>query len=270
MDWNKTKTIFIIVFAILNVFLYSLYVNRYTEVKRIDVQGETKIEERLKMDGITYPKLPEIETASFASGEVWVFDPKEVKDAKGQTLRLTDDRGTIVGVPKEPVSIKGEDGKLDFGGLLDKYVKNGSDYKLWKADEKKREAVFFQTIDSLPFYFNQSSTLTVHWNEALEVTDYQQRLMDEIVLFNQEKDLFPPIQAINALYSRGYLKTDSTITKVEMGYSPLVQLTKTQVFAPTWHIHVKLNDGTSEDFFVNAVDGKVLDKLPEQIIEEDG
>ncbi|MET3575900.1 two-component system regulatory protein YycI [Bhargavaea ullalensis] len=270
MDWSKTKTIFIIVFAILNVFLYSLYVNRYTELQKIEVLGETNVEDRLKLDGISYPKLPEIGTASYASGEVRIFEDKETKEAKGQVIRLRDDGKTIVSDFEKPVSIKGDGDKPDFGPLLDKYVKGGSDYTLWKIDEEKQEAVFFQKIGSLPVYFNKNSTLTVQWNDSMEATGYRQRMMDEIVPFNQEKDLFPPIQAINALYSRGFLKTDSEITKIEMGYSPHVQLTKTQVFAPTWHIHVKLKDGTSEDYFVNAVDGRILDKLSEQFIEEDG
>lgn len=49
MDWNRTKSIFIFVFLILNIFLYTLYVNRYNEAKDIEVPGEKTIEARLKM-----------------------------------------------------------------------------------------------------------------------------------------------------------------------------------------------------------------------------
>lgn len=270
MDWSKTKTIFIIVFAVLNVFLYSLYVNRFTELQRLEVLGETKIEDRLKIDGITYQKLPEIANASYVSGEGRIFGPELQKDLNDQEIRLLEDGSVVEAELKKPVSIKGEGDSLDFSEFLGKHVKGGTSYTLWKSNEKKREAVFFQQIGPYPIYFNANSTLVVNWNEDLEVTDYVQKMMDELVPSNEEKDLFPPIQAINALYSKGMLKTDSEITKVEMGYSPLVMLTQTQVFAPTWHIHVKLNDGATEDYFVNAVDGKILDKLPEQISGEDG
>ncbi|MBO1914844.1 hypothetical protein J4G37_59715, partial [Microvirga sp. 3-52] len=58
MDWNKTKTILIVVFSILNVFLYSLYLDRHNDAQSLKVMGETSIEESLKLDDISYGELP--------------------------------------------------------------------------------------------------------------------------------------------------------------------------------------------------------------------
>ena len=52
MDWNKTKTIFIIVFSILNVFLLSLYLGRYNESQQMDKPSDTPISEKLAIDNI--------------------------------------------------------------------------------------------------------------------------------------------------------------------------------------------------------------------------
>ncbi|MBH9787687.1 transcriptional regulator, partial [Clostridioides difficile] len=41
--------------------------------------------------------------------------------------------------------------------------------------------------------------------------------------------------------------------------STLVKLTRTQVLVPTWEVQVKLSDGTKEEYFVNAVEGKVIE-----------
>jgi len=38
-----------------------------------------------------------------------------------------------------------------------------------------------------------------------------------------------------------------------------VQLTEKQVFAPTWRVHVELHDGKNEDYFINAVEGKIIE-----------
>ena len=46
---------------------------------------------------------------------------------------------------------------------------------------------------------------------------------------------------------------------MKLGYSTLAQLTKTQVFAPTWYIHVELSSGELEDYFINAIDGKIIE-----------
>lgn len=48
LDWNKTKTIFIVVFSILNVFLYSLYVDRVMETQNVQVLGKHRL--RIHLD----------------------------------------------------------------------------------------------------------------------------------------------------------------------------------------------------------------------------
>lgn len=46
---------------------------------------------------------------------------------------------------------------------------------------------------------------------------------------------------------------------MKLGYSTLVQLTQTQVFVPTWDIRVETEDDNQEEYFVDAVEGKVID-----------
>ncbi|MBB4827135.1 regulatory protein YycI of two-component signal transduction system YycFG [Sporosarcina luteola] len=41
MDWSRTKTIFIVVFSILNVFLIALYTNQYQAGDNLQVAGIT-------------------------------------------------------------------------------------------------------------------------------------------------------------------------------------------------------------------------------------
>ena len=53
-----------------------------------------------------------------------------------------------------------------------------------------------------------------------------------------------------------------------LGYSTLVQVTETQVFAPTWHVRVELKDGTIEDYFINAIEGKIIEFQLEPLDEE--
>jgi regulatory protein YycI of two-component signal transduction system YycFG len=269
VDWNKTKTIFIVVFAILNVFLFSLYMNRINGFDKLEVLGEDSIEDRLSGDDITYGELPEIKRASNVSGELKPVDPAELRELSGQTPRISDEH-RLVSQLDEPFSLEDGDGKLSFKDFLEEYVPQGEDYTLWEVDQENRTATFFQEIDGNTIYYNENSTLTVQWNEDREATGYEQTMVHNLVEFDVEKDLYSPIQAINALYrSSGVLKPGSNITDVELGYSPIVQLTQTQVFAPTWHIHIELEDGTSADHFVNAVDGKVLDKLSEPAIKEE-
>ena len=95
-------------------------------------------------------------------------------------------------------------------------------------------------MDDYPIYFNQNATLTIYWDEDENITGYEQRMFGEFVSYNKKKDLLSPIEAINTLYSRDYLKQDSTVINISLGYSTLIQLTKTQVFAPTWRCSCRI------------------------------
>lgn len=64
----------------------------------------------------------------------------------------------------------------------------------------------------------------------------------------------PPLKAIETLHQNGILKPKSNVTKVELGYSTLVQLTASQVLAPTWRIVVNGKD----NLFVNAFEGQII------------
>ncbi|GEK33719.1 hypothetical protein KSI01_12520 [Kurthia sibirica] len=96
MDWSKTKTIFIIVFSILNVFLYSVYVNNYNEEKDLEILGETSLESDLKRANITLNKLPNsVEKTTYMSGKIKQFENKDLEDLpKNQILTIRDN--TIV------------------------------------------------------------------------------------------------------------------------------------------------------------------------------
>lgn len=259
MDWNKTKTIFIIVFSILNVFLYSLYVNRHTEAQNVPVLGKTTIEEALKLDHITYELLPIYQNdSSYVSAKIVPYRKDEVEKLGGQVVVIMN--GTrIQSKMTTDVSIQNSKGEYYFTDFLSKYVVNGGEYELWEVDEDNRKAIFFQKTNGEPIFFSPKASLIVHWNREGEVTTYEQSMLEDFVNFNRKKDLLSPLEAIGTLNSRGYLKPDSKITRVSLGYSTLVQLTETQVFAPTWHIRVQLKDGEIEDYFVNAIEGKVIE-----------
>lgn len=259
LDWNKTKTIFIIVFSILNVFLYSLYINRYTQAQSIQFMGETSIEESLKSDNISIVELPSYKKeSSYVSADISVFLKENLLNYKNQKFSIIDESHITSELEKE-FKIRNTKGELQFSEFLLTYVPNGKDYILWKMDEEEREALFFQTVNDYPIYFNQNASLIVRWDEDENITGYDQKMFGEFISYNKKKALLSPIEAINVLYSRDYLRRDSTIKSVSLGYSTLIQLTKTQVFAPTWRIRVQLKDEKLEDYFINAIEGKVIE-----------
>lgn len=260
MDWNKTKSIFIAVFLVLNVFLYSQYLNIYKEAQKLEVLGETtKIEARLKEDNITYITLPmNIETASYLSGKMKHFQSTELPYFTNQDAVIEDETMLHVTMEK-PVKLRDLKDKDSFKEFVQMYVSEGDSYVLWEYDEESREAIFFQRMNDRTLYYNVGGIVKIYWNAAGEVFSYEQTMLEKLEDLEQQETILPPIQIIQVLYGRNLLKADSQITVMKLGYSTLVQLTQTQVFAPTWEVRVKTADGTEEYFFVNAVEGKIID-----------
>lgn len=270
MDWSKTKTIFIVVFSILNVFLYSLYVNQRTEAQNVQVIGKTSIEDLMKQENITY-NLPQVTKNDFSnvSANIKMFTKEELETLKSQSIVISDNT-QIVSHMSTAVSIQNAKGDFNFTDFLTKYVWNGAEYKEWEIDEENQKAIFFQTVKGEPIFYSQNAMLTIYWDEDYEVTHYEQRMLEKFSNYNRKKALLTQDEAVGSLATRGYLKQDSTVLGVTAGYSTLVQLTtETQVFAPTWNIRVKLKDGTIEDHFLNAIEGKVIEFQLEKIEKED-
>lgn len=258
MDWSKAKSIFIIAFLILNIFLYALYMNRHTEALEVQVLGEKNIEAKLKEDNIKYGTLPNIEKSKYVSASVKNFDKDDLKLKNIKSVKIEHDTKLIVTL-LTPVKIKDVNDVIGFNDFVNINVTNGTSYELWDIDVDNRTATFFQRVKDQTIYYNINGIVTLHWNENEEIYMYEQTMLTNIEEYNEDENLLTPIQAFQALYAKGLLKPNSNITEVKLGYSTLVQLTETQVFVPTWEVRVKKEDGTVEEYFVNAVAGNVID-----------
>lgn len=265
LDWNKTKSIFIIVFAILNVFLYSLYVERSSEAENFTLLGEGPIEQKLEDDDITYSELPENDRQEpYVHGTTKDFLAEEIP---GDDLQINILDGEFLNVVfNDPVLLPlTEDGDPDLQTFVADNILGGEDYTLWEVDAAQGRAVFFQEVNGRPLYYSENAKLTIYWNDLQEVTRYEQSMFDDIIPQELDQNLIPAIQAIHTLYQRTVLQPGTHVESAELGYSVFVQISEgRKMFLPTWHIVASLDDGTSEEYFVNAVKDGVIELKQEQ------
>lgn len=263
MDWSKTKTIFIIVFSILNVFLYSVYINNYNEEQELEVLGESNIESDLKNANISVGNLPvSTEKVTYVSGKINTFDNFDFDQVTRNQIITVSDNMIIEGTMKKPEKLEALNEKT-LTEFLKRTVFKGEEYRLWQINKSAREATFFQVMNDKTIFYNQSATIKVYWSEKEEITKYEQTMFGSLKVVGEKSMLIKPIQAIKTIFEKGYLKDHTTISFVNLGYSTLVPLTETQVLSPTWHIRAMVPDENGrkkqQDFFVNAVDNQILD-----------
>lgn len=238
----------------------------------MQVAGRTSIEDLMKQENITY-NVPQVVKSDFSyiSANMKSFSPEELEPLEDQTIEIID-HTKIESKMNKPVSIRNAKEEIYFKDFITKYVWNGAEYELWEVDKEARKAIFFQKVNGEPIFYSSNATLTIYWDEDYEVTHYEQRMLEEFSSDTHKKKVLTQDEAVGSLATRGFLRPDSKVLKVVPGYSSLVQLTGKQVFAPTWNIRVELKDGTIEDHFINAIEGKVidfkLDKLEEEELNE--
>jgi regulatory protein YycI of two-component signal transduction system YycFG len=253
VDWNKTKTIFILVFLILDLFLIYQYFEKKNS-NQYELIAESTFEERLSENEIKYTALPkESMKERYVSSKSKIFTEDDIKKLNNQVVTLYSNQKLFAKLEKPfPLSEGTHNEALD--AFVKETILNGDLYKYWDYDKATNAIIYYQTYNDKMFYNNMNGKLVLYMNANREVTSYEQTLLENIEEFNEKEEVLPAIKAIETLFSKGYLKPKSKITKVELGYYTLVQLTASHVLTPTWRIVI--ND--EENMYVNALEGQII------------
>ncbi|MEH7382023.1 two-component system regulatory protein YycI [Bacillus sp. JJ1533] len=256
MDWSKTKSLFIITFLILNIFLgYQLVQKR--DSSQLNVLSELSIDEELAAEEITYEALPkEPVELSYISGKVKIFTEEDVKSLKNQDVNL-ETAGVLKGKFKDPVKISFTD-QVRIQQFVKDNLLDGEKYTLWSVNEEEGTIVLVQTHNDYKVFgqsLNISGVIYLYVNDDHEVVSYEQTLIPEFIEHELE-DLITPKETLENLFKNSHLKSGSHVTKVEIGYYPLVPYSESQLLAPTWHVVID----DEVDIYVNAIEGQIIYK----------
>lgn len=254
MHWGQIKTVFIICFLVLNIFLVKQLLDRQEE--DITFISETSREEELEFninglgnlsdDNFTAPL---INATSYNYNEEAEVGLEALSD---QQMVVVDDY-YLFSRFNEPIAFDFRDPESD----IDDYVFNGSSYRYWGEIESARVLVFFQRITH-PVFYNQNAILFIHLNADGNMTQYVQTRLStadnpEQEPSEEERSVIQQYDAVYRLYHySNALQPGDTISNVTLGYHNLVSLPNgEQLLNPTWDIQVNNN----EHHFINAFEG---------------
>lgn len=257
VDWSKTKTIFIITFLVLDLFLIYQFIEK-RNLSQLDLIREASIEEQLETEEITYPQLPRLadEADYIIYGQEKAFTLEEVDGLKNQQINL-DNPTKLFSTFIVPIKFTEENIDTKIVQFIKDNIAYGSSYLYWKYDKDSKTIILFQHYKNNTFFNipnNSSGQVLLQLNENNEIISYSQTLLTDIEEYKRE-EMLTSIQAIEYLYKSDYLKSGSEVTRIEFGYYPLVTLSKSQVLTPTWHIIVD----DRMDYYVNAIEGQIIE-----------
>ncbi|MHA6488485.1 two-component system regulatory protein YycI [Bacillus cabrialesii] len=277
MEWNKTKSIFIVAFLILDIFLGYQFFQKWQSTSKDYEVIKNDVEHDMKADHITYEGLNKEATEGYritANQKAFTKDEIEaLKDQKPLMDMPSDDRKVTTLKMKftNPIALSKKKIEDDAQALVSLKIQDGEKYELWKVDKSQKEIIFFQTYDGHYIYqqtdtsSNMIGQVILRLNDKNEVVSYDQTTLETFKQI-QKESLITEMDAVELLYYQNQLKENSTIKSVKFGYVAQYPLTSTQVLAPVWRITVEYDKKVNgekktvqEYFTVNALESTILD-----------
>ncbi|WP_096186054.1 two-component system regulatory protein YycI [Evansella halocellulosilytica] len=255
MDFSKTKTIFIITFLILNIFLTFQLVEKRTS-GNISSLSPTSLQLELNEWNIDVhiDDAEETQRGSYISGTTRSFSEERVqRQLDGQNVQLIDEY-EIYSELEDPYQLSDDNLRARVDAFLQQNILYGDEYQFSHYDEERNIIALHQTYEGRPIdqYKRSRVHLVLTLNEDFQVVAYNQQYM-EITPQGGEQEMLSPMEAIKTLLREQLIPENTVIDNVQLGYNSQIQTTvEIQVFSPVWQIQV--ND---EIYLVSAIESDV-------------
>lgn len=255
MQWGQIKTLFIICFLILDVFLLQQFLEKRNQTE-LEIITETTFQDQLEADEIKITNIPtDYDKEAYISSKRYNFTSEDRERMKtelsNQDINIVNE-DLVLSTFRKPINLEEDFSDEELIQIVRDNVLYGNEYEYWSYNKEEQAILFFQRYEGRTINYNQSGLLLLLLNDNGDLIQYSQTLMHEFKEQSEEQELVKPINAIETLYERNQLSSGDEITNVQLGYYTFVPLSNgVQVFAPTWIITVN----QVEKFFINAVEG---------------
>jgi len=223
MDWGKAKTILIVAFFLLNIFLgYQLYSRFQGGVSfPSGYFVPSNFEELLSSRNITLesPLPQESPILSFISGyyvDLFALFPST------ETRQVIGDQKGIKVYYHTPVPY------LTNGRIEAPFIE---DYIFEKSISTASETRYTQLLNNYPV-FNATLELKI---ENEKITGFNQRYV-KVMSKGLDHRMIPALTALRMLVDNGYVRYGETITSITPGYYAQETSGNIEVFVPVWRV----------------------------------
>jgi len=256
VDWSRTKSIFIVTFLCLNLFLgYQLYEKQ--EQGNINVMLDVTLPERLEYNRIEIDidNADEIVEGAPITGTVRSFQEDFFESILDRQEPVMLDETTLRSTLDSPPQLVDANLTASVGAFLQQYIYEGEQYEIAEYNEEEQYIGLYQVYKErkIDQYERDDFHLILYVSDDFKVESYEQRYMTITEQEGREQELLSPLKAINRLLDEHQIRQETKITEAELGYYSKIQLEANfQVYAPVWRIQAN-----GKYFFVDALNGEV-------------
>ncbi|GAA0378283.1 two-component system regulatory protein YycI [Bacillus horti] len=253
MNWSRTKSIFILVFLVLNSFLgYQLWEKIQTRPLELAQLSEGSVEELLALRNISLetelqaeqPELSQL-NAQFLTN---VFE--DFENLQNQSLLFQENM--LISQFHDPILLE-EGQEQDIRPLVEPYIHRFEQYELdqWAGDS----ILFLQKVEGHPIFIGGIEFYVNQVEEELFLTGYEQTYY-QVVNMGTKQPTISSYTSIRTLLDNQAIPYFSTIVDVRLGYYGQVYEVEGQVLTPAWRIMIETDDRVRM-IYVNAITGAI-------------
>lgn len=285
MDFKRIEWIFFLAFLGVNIFLFSIYREARSEQDVVYRSNQKiPIEQRLASDNI---KTDGDFSKEHVEGYYLSGEPTNMQTALAQERKRLNnpnllnqqtmvDETTLTHSVDDQVYIS-DNSKVDavlqtFFMQEDKLL-FGKEYMYvpeWsKLDDGYPEIRAAQSYEGIPID-DASSRLVLsleHQAELLEVVQYTQTHVSNLMPLREASNLYSEEDAINTLYINNKIPSNSTIKWQRLAYTLNLRVRGKNVYVPAWFVAIEGPDETVQIERVNALTNRIVTNTPVQTVE---
>ncbi|HHY20642.1 MAG TPA: hypothetical protein GX525_01895 [Bacilli bacterium] len=254
MDWSRTKSIFIMTFLLLNLFL-AFQLKEKNSANEISLITEAPTQEILSQMNVVIEEelVDEHLEGSHIVGKKRPIEEFMSKTANNQDLTELNDT-TLMSVLKRPFPLDENQFQDNLKQFMSMYVSKSNHYAFGRYDQEKKAIYMMQVHDGKLMYSFDDAPLILHLDSEMSIVSYEQSLF-EVDEAGEAQEFLPALKAIEVLLNEKVIVVNDTISSIDLSYYSFFKPQgNVQVFAPMWQIRIN-----ETDYLVNAIDGSIQD-----------
>lgn len=247
MDWKFTKSIYIMVFLLLNISLGYLLYQHYIENADVLQSTRSTLEEaNIEIEEII---ASEHDIIPAVTADIYNFTAEDTITATD--FDISDEGRRLL------YDVSDKDVPMDLELLTNyknEHIFNGGRYRHSEIVSDLQHQVFIQHYNNLPIFDMLYARITlVGENRLLEY--YEQSLLYEFeeieTLINDT--VIAPDSIIESMHSRGFIEENSTVELIQIGYDSVFVEENRVLLRPAYEVIVRDSADIERQFVVDAL-----------------
>ncbi|UQS84634.1 two-component system regulatory protein YycI [Apilactobacillus apisilvae] len=265
MDFKKIQLIFLVIFVMIDIFLFSMFhQNASLQSENINQGNDSDIVKQMQNDQINIkPNLSENKLTGYYLSAT--LNNSLEKDAKNLDNQKTSYSNNILRSNfKRQIYISDNiDDTVDKLNQLIKqssFVSHGNDYEYSKSLSNSNAIVYLQKAEDRHVYSSTRGKIQFDISDDHLLTGYTQSYLDDIKILREKSDVISKTRSLVWLYQYNEIPNNSKINWIHLYYTRLLSIKDNQVLIPTWVISFNTDNSSNETIKrINAYTGAILD-----------